>query len=111
MTFNAQIFWVFIASPSDLTEERERNAATEVINDWNAKHAFAEGVVLLPVRWETHARPQGGSRPQRAINAQLVSKCDILLGMFWTRVGTSVAESGTIEEFDRFVAASKPALL
>jgi hypothetical protein len=31
MTFNAQVFRVFIASPSDLTEERD--AATEVIND------------------------------------------------------------------------------
>ncbi|MGY4282033.1 hypothetical protein ACVWXO_001253 [Bradyrhizobium sp. LM2.7] len=111
MTFNARVFRVFIASPSDLTEERD--SATEVINDWNAQHAAAEGVVLLPVRWETHARPQSGIRPQQAINDQLVSKCDILLGMFWTRVGTStgVAESGTIEEFDQFVAASKPALL
>jgi hypothetical protein len=111
MTFNAQIFRVFIASPSDLTEERD--AATEVINDWNAQHAAAEGVVLLPVRWETHARPQSGTRPQQAINDQLVSTCDILLGMFWTRVGTStgVAESGTTEEFDQFVTASKPALL
>jgi hypothetical protein len=111
MTFNAQVFGVFIASPSDLTEERD--AATDVINAWNARHAAAEGVVLLPVRWETHARPQSGIRPQQAINNQLVSKCDILLGMFWTRVGTStgIAESGTLEEIDQFVAASKPALL
>jgi len=55
MTFPAQVFRVFIASPSDLPEERD--AATDVINDWNAQHAAAEGVVLLPVRWETHARP------------------------------------------------------
>jgi len=36
-----------------------------------------------------------------------------LLGMFWTRIGTStgIAESGTLEEIDQFVAASKPALL
>src|ERR1700693_2712688 len=54
-----------------------------------------------------------GTRPQQALNEQLVSKCDILLGMFWTRIGTStgVAESGTVEEIDEFVAASKPALL
>src|SRR5260370_28157899 len=33
--------------------------------------------------------------------------------MFWTRVGTStgIAESGTLEEIDQFVAVSKPALL
>jgi hypothetical protein len=52
MTFNAQVFRVFIASPSDLTEERD--AATEATNAWNAQHAASEGVVLLPVRWERH---------------------------------------------------------
>jgi len=111
MTFPAQVFRVFIASPSDLPEERD--AATDVINAWNAQHAAAEGIVLLPVRWETHARPQSAIRPQQAINDQLVAKCDILLGMFWTRIGTStgIAESGTLEEIDQFVAASKPALL
>jgi hypothetical protein len=111
MTFNAQVFRIFIASPSDLIEERD--TATDAINTWNAQHSAAEGVVLLPVRWETHARPRSAVRPQQAINDQLVSKCDILLGMFWTRVGTStgIAESGTIEEIDQFVTASKPALL
>jgi hypothetical protein len=111
MPFPAQTFRVLIASPSDLSEERD--AATAVINDWNAQHAAAEGAVLLPIRWETHARPQSGIRPQQAINDQLVSKCDILLGMFWTRLGTStgIADSGTLEEIDQFVAASKPALL
>ncbi|MBW5438470.1 hypothetical protein FXB41_28020 [Bradyrhizobium canariense] len=36
-----------------------------------------------------------------------------MLGLFWTRVGTStgVAESGTIEEFNQSAAAWKPALL
>ena len=55
MSFTATTYRVLIASPSDLTEERE--AATLAINDWNAQHAAAEAVVLLPVRWETHARP------------------------------------------------------
>ncbi|MBW5438469.1 hypothetical protein FXB41_28015 [Bradyrhizobium canariense] len=50
MTFDAQVFRAFIASRSDLTEERD--AASEVINDWNAQHAAAGGVVLLPVRWK-----------------------------------------------------------
>jgi hypothetical protein len=79
----------------------------------NAQHADAEGVVLLPVKWETHALPTAGVRPQAAINEQLVDRCDMLVGMFWTRLGTStgVAQSGTVEEIDRFVAAGKPALL
>src|SRR5574341_1775334 len=111
MSFTSETYRVLIASPSDLAEERQ--AATEAINDWNAQHAVAESVVLLPVKWETHAMPQSGVRPQLAINHQLVQGCDILVGMFWTRIGaqTGVAESGTVEEIDQFVAAGKPALL
>ena len=91
----------------------ERDVATGAINDWNALHAVANGIVLLPVKWETHARPQSGVRPQEAINTQLVSSCDILIGMFWTKLGTStgVAESGTVEEIDCFVEQAKPAML
>jgi hypothetical protein len=111
MSFQSETYRVLIASPSDLIEERR--AAIEVINEWNAQHSVAESVVLLPVMWETHALPQAGIRPQEAINVQLVHESDILVGMFWTRLGTStgVAESGTIEEIDQFVSAGKPSLL
>ena len=111
MSFTATTYRVLIASPSDLTEERE--AATMAINDWNAQHAAAEGIVLLPVKWETHARPESGVRPQGAINAQIVQTCDILIGMFWTKLGTGagVAESGTVEEINQFVEQQKPVLL
>jgi hypothetical protein len=50
--------------------------------------------------------PTSGVRPQSAINDQLVDRCDILVGIFWTKLGTSTAE-----EIDRFVAAGKPAML
>jgi hypothetical protein len=107
MPFNAATYRVLIASPSDLAEERE--AATMAINDWNAQHAAAEGIVLLPVKWETHARPQSGTRPQEAINTQIVQGCDILIGMFWTKLGTrtGVADSGTVEEINQFVDQKK----
>lgn len=111
MPFKADTYRVLIASPSDL--EDERRAATEAVNDWNAQHAAAEAIVLLPVKWETHATPQMGVRPQEVVNRQLVSNSDLLVGMFWTKVGasTGVAESGTIEEIDEFVRAGKPSML
>lgn len=111
MAFKAETYRVLIASPCDLTEERQ--AATEVINEWNAIHSAAEQTVLLPVKWETHASPQSGIRPQAAINEQLVQTSDMLIGMFWTRLGTvtGVAESGTVEEIDQFVATKRPAAL
>jgi hypothetical protein len=111
MPTRSRVYRVMIGSPSDLGEERQ--AATDAVNEWNAQHADAEGAVLLPIKWETHAIPTSGVRPQSAINDQLVDRCDILVGMFWTKLGSStgVAASGTVEEIDRFVAAGKPAML
>jgi hypothetical protein len=109
--FHSTTYQVLIASPSDMPDARQ--AAVEVVNDWNALNAAAEGVVLLPVMWETHTMPETGVRPQAAINRQIVQACDLLVGMFWTRFGTStgVAPSGTVEEIEQFVAANKPAML
>jgi hypothetical protein len=111
LSFSSTTYRILIASPSDMPEERQ--ISTEVINEWNALHAADEGVVLLPVKWETHAVPEAGVRPQDAINRQLVAGCDLLLGMFWTKLGTStgVAESGTVEEIDQFVASHRSAML
>ncbi|WP_439600616.1 hypothetical protein [Devosia sp.] len=55
MAFTASVVRVLIGSQGDLAEERE--AAALAIADWNAQHAAAENVVLMPVTWETHARP------------------------------------------------------
>jgi hypothetical protein len=111
LPIKTETYRVLLASPSDLSEER--HTAAQAIHAWNAEHAAAESVVLLPVMWETHATPQSGLRPQEAINRQLIRQCDMLIGMFWTRIGTGtgVAESGTVEEIDQFVAARKPTLL
>jgi hypothetical protein len=87
MPSKAEIYQVLIASPSDLPEERE--IASRAVHEWNDQHAVAESVVLLPVKWETHAMPESGVRPQAAINRQLVTSSDILIGMFWTKIGTS----------------------
>lgn len=111
MPYSAKVVRVLIASPNDLMEERK--VAIETTYGWNVQHSEAEAIVLLPVAWETHATPRSNVRPQQAINQQLADKCDILIGMFWTRLGTftGVAESGTVEEIDRFVSAGKPAIL
>src|SRR5271163_3521572 len=53
MSFKAETYRILIASPSDMVEERQ--VATEAIDEWNAQHAAAESIVLLPVKWETHA--------------------------------------------------------
>ena len=40
MSYTATVYRVFIASPSDLAEERD--IATAAQYDWNAQHAAAE---------------------------------------------------------------------
>lgn len=110
MPYSATVFNVLIASPSDVADEREAIART--LHDWNALNSQESGYVLLPVMWESHAAPAMGDRPQALING-VVRTCDMLIGAFWTRLGspTGVEESGTVEEIKWFLKQSKPVML
>lgn len=111
MTFVATVARILIASPSDLRDERDR--VERMIHRWNALHAAHIGVVLMPVRWDTNASAEMGGSAQDVIHRQIVDVSDILIGMFWTRLGTPTATSvsGTAEELQRFLDAGKPAAL
>ncbi|MFC0516885.1 OST-HTH/LOTUS domain-containing protein [Mucilaginibacter angelicae] len=111
MAFDAKVFRVLIASPGDVGNERD--VIPEVINEWNAINAGISKVVLMPIKWETHSAPLMGDRPQAIINKQLVEDCDVLVGVFWTRIGTNtgVTISGTAEEIEQFLAQKKPVML
>lgn len=111
MSFDAKIFKVLVASPGDVGEER--NLIPELINEWNTINASRSKVLLMPIKWETHSAPLMGDRPQAIINDQLVKDCDILVGVFWTRIGTNtgIAISGTAEEIEQFVELGKPVML
>ncbi|MES2348828.1 MAG: hypothetical protein V4641_14800 [Pseudomonadota bacterium] len=111
MTYSAQVFRVLIASPSDVDEERE--IAVRTIQEWNDLNSAERQLVLLPLRWETHSSPEYGKRPQEIINRQIVDHCDLVVGIFWTRIGspTGIADSGTIEEIDRVAKSGKPVML
>lgn len=111
MPFSATVFHVLIASPSDVPEERE--AIARVLHEWNALNSQTTGSVLLPVMWESHSAPMMGDRPQGIINDQVVRSCDMLIGAFWTRLGspTGIEESGTVEEIRWFLKQNKPVML
>ncbi len=104
-------YTILIASPSDVMNERR--IIRQVIHDWNTNAGLTEDINLEPVMWETHATPEMGDRPQAIINRQLVDDCDVLVGVFWTRIGspTGAAVSGTAEEISLFVEARKPVLV
>jgi len=94
---------VFLASPSDVVEERQ--ALARLVRDINDVLAFLapeRRLSLELVQYETHAYPDIG-QPQEVINRQIPLDYDIFVGVMWRRCGTRTASSpsGTIEEFRR----------
>lgn len=94
---------VFVASPSDVVEER--NALAKLIADTNDVLAYLapeKQLILELVRYETHSYPDLGA-PQDVINREIPVDYDIFIGIMWKRIGTPTTSdpSGTVEEFHR----------
>lgn len=111
MSYEATVFNVMIASPGDVASER--SIVREVIAEWNAVHSANRKIVLLPTGWESHSSPEMGGSAQSIINRQVLDKCDLLVGVFWTRIGTQTEDyaSGTVEEIERHINSGKPVML
>ncbi|WP_420237918.1 hypothetical protein ACOBR2_20385 [Telmatobacter bradus] len=111
MSYNAFVFKVMIASPSDVNAER--GIVREILGEWNVIHSEKYRIVLLPVGWETHSTPEMGASPQSIINRTVLRECDLLAGIFWTRIGTATEDyiSGTVEEIERHINEGKPTML
>lgn len=111
MSYNCTAIEVMIASPSDVAKERRITA--EVIHTWNTVNSYKTNVVLMPLAWETHSTPTMGTPPQEVINESVLERADLLIGIFWTRIGTPTedSESGSIEEIEKHVNSGKPAML
>ena len=111
MSYNVRVVKVMIASPGDVQDERQ--AVRDIVHQWNSSHSEDTGLMLRDVGWDTDSVPEMGDRPQEFINKHLLAGCDLLVGMFWTRIGspTGIAASGTVEEIQQHVAAGKPTML
>lgn len=111
MSYIAQTYSVMIASPGDVAFERA--IIRDVIFEWNVVNLITRKIVLLPIGWETHSSPEMGAPPQAIINSQVLDRCDLLVGVFWTRIGTPTDDyaSGTVEEIQRHIRTGKPTML
>ena len=97
---------ILIASPGDVTAERD--LAEKIVGETNQGLGPNSEVLFQSIRAESDVSPGIGSDPQAVINAQ-VPEFEIFVGIMWTRLGTPTprAVSGTVEEFERAIAAWK----
>lgn len=111
MSYQAQTFNIMIASPNDVASER--GIVRDAVYEWNAVNSGMRKIVLLPIAWESHSSPETGGTAQGIINEQILNKCDLLVGIFWTRIGTKTEDfsSGTVEEIETHILSGKPAML
>ena len=100
--YQVRVLRIVLASPSDV--QAERDALPEVLNELNLGVAADRRMRLELTRWETDTypgfHPEG---PQGLIDPIIrIEDCDILIGIFWKRFGTSINDkekSGTEHEF------------
>lgn len=111
MPYDVRVLRILIASPSDVKEERD--AADEIIKDWNGINSETTGIMLQSRRWETDVTPDLSSDGQSIVNVQIVDSCDALIGIFWNKLGsrTKRAPSGTAEEIERCREAGKRCMI
>ncbi|MEX2901628.1 DUF4062 domain-containing protein [Pseudomonas rhodesiae] len=102
---------VLIGSPSDVSAERKVIEAA--IHTWNSMNSIRTETILLPVMWELDSAPLQGDRPQGILNNLIVKECDIIVSLFWSRLGsdTGVEKSGTVEEIKYFIKEKRPTLI
>ncbi|TGN20046.1 hypothetical protein [Leptospira idonii] len=109
--FNATVIEVFIASPSDVIKERQ--IVNEIIDEWNIANSNLYNLILKSLRWEKNVYANLAQGPQNEINDQILEKADLLIAIFWTRLGspTETYESGTVEEITKHIELGKPAMV
>ncbi len=101
MPYSSTAFRLLISCPGDLPQE-DVDAVAWAVARWNAIYGEQFGAVVVALNWRDHSAAEHGIRPQASLNAQLVNACDILIALFWARLGseTGEAESGTVEEIE-----------
>lgn len=107
MPRNTTVFQVFVASPSDVADERV--LLEGVIAQLNQIWSVSLGVSFELLKWEANVHPSFSSDPQAAINEQIGLEYDVFIAILWGRLGTPTprAPAGTLEEFDRAYARLK----
>jgi hypothetical protein len=111
MKIRDKIVRVTLCAPSDVSREVELLA--NEIHDWNSVNWESRHCGIKVRHWLTDAVPDMTERGQGVINRQLIDDTDLIVAVFWSRMGTptGMADSGTAEEVLRAIAQNKRAFL
>ena len=102
---------LLISCPEDINDEIE--IIREVVDTFNKIYGDINNIRIEARHWSRDSYPQSGGKPQELLNSQIVEKCDIAVGVLWTRFGTPTDEysSGTEEEIEKMLGAKKQVFL
>jgi hypothetical protein len=91
---------VFLASPSDLTEERE--AIDGVISELNSNYGNQNNIIIELLKWENNSAPGVSNESVQSLINNDIPEYDLFIGLLWMRFGTptKLFGSGTEEEFE-----------
>lgn len=94
------LYKVFVASPSDLKEERI--LLEEIIDELNLSSFNNSEIKIELIKWESHVNPGIGEYPQEVINSDINQDYDVFIGLLWSKFGLQTKKygSGTEEEFE-----------
>lgn len=109
--FQANCYNIMIVSPSDISEERE--IAKNILYRWNELNSRFHNIVFSVLGYDINAHADSGVHPQESLNHQLLEQADLIIAIFWTKLGTPTTEysSGSVEEISKHIKQGKKALI
>lgn len=110
--YKATVIETFIATPGDVI--KERGLIRDIINEWNIINSKNRNAVLKDIGWENDVYSSfTEGRAQESINKQILEQADLLIAVFWTRIGTPTGDfiSGSVEEITKHINSNKPVML
>lgn len=75
-----------IVSPSDVLKERE--IAKNVLYRWNEINSRTRCITFSVLGYDINAHADSGCHPQESLNHQLLEQADLIIAIFWTKLGT-----------------------
>lgn len=111
MPRDTKTYDIVLSCPTDV--EIEKAVIESVINDFNRTIGINLDINLNLKHWATDSYAQSGGTAQELLNRQFIYESDMIICIFWGRMGTPTEkyESGTAEELQEAINAGKQVFL